>query len=156
MNGQIFQPSQSKIGGLDAKYMILIAYFGATVLGLVPGIKYVAWLIPLIIYLIDKENKFIAFHAMQAFLLEIVSFVISIIVAIVAAASIAGLALGAATGNVFAAGSATIAVAVTSVIALVVAIVILIFAILAAIHGYKYEIYEVKFIGKQASKIVFK
>ncbi|MDR0874863.1 MAG: hypothetical protein LBN12_01490 [Clostridiales Family XIII bacterium] len=61
MNGQIFQPSVSKIGGLDARYMILIAYFGAAILGFVPGVKYVAWLIPLIIYFVGQWTSKIVF-----------------------------------------------------------------------------------------------
>jgi uncharacterized membrane protein len=156
MNGQIFQSSQSKIGGLEAKYMILIAYFGAAVLGFVPGVKYVAWLIPLIIYLVDKENKFIAFHALQAFFLELAGFVISLILAIVTAVSLVGAATSAAFGNVLGIAGGGIAILVVGVIAVIISILILIFAILAAIHGYKYEIYEIKLVGKQASKIVFK
>jgi uncharacterized membrane protein len=156
MNGQIFQPSVSKIGGLDAKYMILIAYFGAAVLGFIPGVKYVAWLIPLIIYFVDKENKFIAFHAMQSFLLEVVGFVVSIILAIVTVAAGAGAILGTLSGNMVSIGGGVIAVAIVGVIAVIISILILIFAILAAVHGYKYEIYEVKFVGQWASKIVFK
>ena len=156
MHGKIFEPSQSKIGGLDAKYMILIAYFGSFILGLIPGIQYVAWLIPLIIYFVDKDNKFIAFHAMQAFLLEIVVFIFTIILAIVTAVSIGTAAIGLAAGNAVGYFGGMGAVAVFGVIFAIVAILVLIFSIIAAVHGYKYEIYEIKIVGPQASKIVFK
>ena len=156
MKGQRFQPSVSKIGGIDAKYMILIAYFGATVLGLIPGVKYVAWLVPLIIFFIDKENKFIAFHAMQAFLLEIVAFVISIILAIILLASAAGMATSAVSGNLLGVGAGAGAAIAATAITAIVSIIVLIFAILAAVKGYGYEIYEIPLVGKQAEKIVFK
>lgn len=151
MNKQIFQPSKSKLGDMDAKYMILIAYFGGVVLGFIPGAQYVAWIVPLVVFLIDKENKFIAFHAMQSLLLEVVAVIIYIIMAIIAAATIASAAF-----NPFALGAGLAALAITSAVAVVVGIVILIFAILAAIKGYKYEIYEIPLVGKFAEKIVFK
>ena len=156
MNRQVFQPSNSKIGGLDAKWVILIAYFGATVLGLVPGVKYVSWLIPLIVFFVDRENDFIAFHAIQAFLLEIVAAVIYIILGIIVAAS----AIGAYSSAVLMSG-AGVAAGVGAAIAfgaivVLVSIAVLIFAILAAIKGYKYEIYEIPLVGKWAEKIVFK
>jgi len=156
MNGQMFQPSNSKIGNIEAKYMILIAYFGATVLGLIPGVQYVAWLIPLIIYFVDKENKFIAFHAMQAFLLEIIVFIVVVIFAIISAVTAVGMVAGAATLNPYALGAGAGVFIAASIITVVVGIIILIFAILSAVHGYKYEIYEAPLVGKWAEKIVFK
>lgn len=156
MKGQLFQPSVSKIGGLDAKYMILIAYFGAAVLGLIPGVRYVSWLIPLIIFLVDKDNKFIAFHAMQALLLEALATVVYIIVGIIAFAATVAAVASAGFFNPYGFGAGIGAVVVTGVIAVIVAIVIIIFAILAAVKGYRYEIYEIPLVGTWAEKIVFK
>ena len=156
MNRQVFQPSKSKIGDMDARYMVLIAYFGSIVLGFVPGVKYVAWLIPLIIYFVDKENKFIAFHAIQSFLLSIVAAVIYIIVAIIAVASAAGAVAGAYTLSAAGIGAGFAGALIAGAVAIVVAILVLIFLILAAVHGWKYEIYEIPLVGKWAEKIVFK
>ena len=156
MKGQKFQPSISKIGGLDAKYVILIAYFGATVLGFIPGVKYVAWLVPLIIYFVDKENRFIAFHAMQAFLLEIVASVVYIIFGIIVFASVTSATASVMSGNIYGWGAGAGAIVATTAIAAIIGIVVLVFAILAAVKGYGYEIYEIPLVGKQAEKIVFK
>ena len=156
MNKQLFQPSTSKIGDLDAKYMILIVYFGTFILGLIPGVKYVAWLIPLIVFLIDKENKFIAFHAIQAFLLEIAAVIIAIILGIVAFATAMGAAVGAAAFNPYAISASLGAGAAVIIIGGVIGILFLVCAIIAAIKGYKYEIYEIPLVGKWAEKIVFK
>ena len=151
MNRQAFQPSVSKIGNLDAKYMILIAYFGGVLLGFIPGAQYASWVVPLIIFFVDKDNKLIAFHAMQSLLLEVIAAIVYIILAIVSFAAVASMAVnpltwGAGLGATLAMGA----------IAIVVAVVIFICAVLAAIKGYKYEIYEIPLVGKWAEKIVFK
>jgi uncharacterized membrane protein len=156
MNGQVFQPSNSKLGNMDAKWMILIAYFGSVVLGFIPGASYVAWLVPLIVFFIDKENKFIAFHAMQSFLLGVVAAVIYIIMGIIVLASTAGAVAGAVTLNPYAFGAGLGVILVTGAVAVVVAIIVLIFAILACVKGFKYEIYEIPLVGKWSEKIVFK
>jgi len=157
MNKQVFQPSKSKVGDMDAKWMILIAYFGAVVLGFISGAQFLSWLIPLIVYLIDKENKFIAFHAMQAFLMAVTATVIYIILAIIMAISIVGAATSAAFAlNPYAFGASFGAIMAITAIIVIVGVIILIFSILAVIKGFKYEIYEVPLWGKWAEKIVFK
>jgi len=156
MKGQRFQPSVSKIGGIDAKYAILIAYFGAVVLGFITGAQYVAWLVPLIVYFVDKENKFIAFHAMQAFLLQLTATIIYIVFGIIIAASTLGAVASIASGNIYGWGAGWGAAVAFGIIMVIVGIIVLIFAILASIKGYAYEIYEIPIFGKQAEKIVFK
>ena len=152
MNKTVFQPSKSKIADIDAKYMILIAYLGMGILGILGNAGFVAWVVPLIIFFIDKENKFIAFHAIQAMLLGIISAIVSIILAIIIAATITS----AFMGNPYAWGAGWGATMAISAIGIVVGIVILIFAILAMINGFKYQIYEIPLVGKWAEKIVFK
>jgi len=156
MNKQVFAPSKSKLGDMDAKYVVLIAYLGSIVLGFIPGVQYVAWLVPLIIFFLDKENKFIAFHAMQSFLLGVVAAVIYIILAIVVGIATIGATAGAYALNAYGFGAGLAVIAVTGVIAVIVAILVLIMLILATVKGYKYEIYEIPLVGKLAEKIVFK
>jgi uncharacterized membrane protein len=156
MNNQVFQPSKSKLGDIDAKWMVLISYLGMGILAIIPGASYVAWLVPLIIYLIDKDNKFIAFHAMQALLLGVFVTVINIIILIILLVSAFGIGLGAATLNPFAIGAGFGAAIITGIIAVVIGILALIFAIIAMTKGMKYEIYEIPIVGKLAEKIVFK
>ncbi len=55
----------------------------------IPVVKYVAWLAPLIIYLVEKNSQFVKFHAMQAFLLNIIGAVLSFLVSIVLGAIMA-------------------------------------------------------------------
>jgi len=156
MNGQVFEPSKSKLGDMDAKYAVLISYLGMGILGIISGASYVAWIVPLIIYLVDKENKFIAFHAMQALLLGVFVTIINIILAIIVAVSVVGAVAGAAMLNPFAFGAGFGAIIVTTIIAIVIGILVLIGAIIALVKGMKYEIYMIPIVGKFAEKIVFK
>jgi len=156
MNRQVMGPSKSKLGDMDAKWMILIAYFGSVVLGFIPGAQFVAWLVPLVVFFIDKENKLIAFHAMQSFLLGVVAAVIYAILGIIMLATVAGAVLGMATLNPVAFGAGAIAAIIFGVITAIIGIAVLIFAILACIKGFNYEIYEIPLVGKWAERIVFK
>jgi len=154
MNRQVFGPSTSKMGGLEAKYAVLIAYLGMGILGIAFG--YIAFLVPLIIYFIDKENKFIAFHAMQAFLLGVTMLVINIILAIISAIVVAAAFSGAAAYNPYAWTAGWGAVAAVAVIGTIIGIIFFIFAIIALVNGMKYQIYEIPLFGKFAERIVFK
>ena len=156
MNKVIFEPSKSKLGDMDAKYAILIAYLGVIILGFISGAQFVGWIVPLIIYFVDKDNKFIAFHAMQSLLLGVVAAVVYIILAIVIFAATVNAVAGAVTLNAFGLGAGIVAVAIAGVVAVIIAILVLIMLILACVNGYKYEIYEIPLVGKWAEKIVFK
>jgi len=156
MNKQVFGPSTSKMGGMDAKYAILIAYLGSIVLGFIPGVQYVAWLVPLVVFFVDKENKFIAFHAMQSFLLGVFAGIIYIILAIIAFASAASAVTSAAILSGVGFGAGVAGIIIVGVITAIVGIFVLVMLILATVHGYKYEIYEIPLVGKLAEKIVFK
>ena len=154
MNRQVFEPSTSKMGGMEAKYAVLIAYLGMGILAIAFG--YIAFVVPLIIYFIDKENKFIAFHAMQAFLLGITMLVISIIIGIISAIVVATTIAGAAAYNPYAWSAGWGAAVAIGVIGTVIGIIFFIFAIIALVNGMKYAIYEIPLFGKWAEKIVFK
>ena len=154
MNRRIFEPSKSKLGDMDAKYAVLIVYLGMGILGIAFG--YIAFLVPLIIYFIDKENQFIAFHAMQAFLLGLTMTIISIILGIISAVVVASAITGAAVLSPYAWGAGVGAILAISAIGTVIGIIFLIFAIIALVKAMKYEIYEIPLFGKAAEKIVFK
>ena len=156
MNGQVFEPSRSKLGDMEAKWAVLISYLGMGILGMISGASYVAWIVPLVIYLVDKENKFIAFHAMQALLLGVFVTIVNIILAIIIAVSFVGAVAGAAMLNPFAATAGFGAIIITGIIAVVIGILVLIGAIIALVKGMKYEIYQIPIVGKLAEKIVFK
>ncbi len=145
MENKIYEAHKSSIGGLDANIMALIAYLGGAVLGFIPGVRYVAFLVPIIIYIIEKDSQFIKFHAMQSILLSVVGVVLLIIIAIISAIVIA-------TGSYAALG----ALSILAVLVWIVEIVLLVFFIIAAVKSYKYELYKMPLIGKVAEKIAVK
>lgn len=145
MENKIYEPHKSSIGNLDANVMALIAYLGGAILGFIPGIKYVAFLVPIIIFVIEKESKFVKFHAMQSILLSAVGVVISII-------------LGIVIGIVIATGSygALAVLSILSIITWIIVIALFVFFVIAAVKSYKYEIYKLPLIGNWAEKIALK
>ena len=77
-----YQPHRSSLGGLDANIMALLCYLVTFVGGLIPVVKYVAWLLPLVIVFLEKESGLVKFHAMQAFVLNLISFVVTVLITI--------------------------------------------------------------------------
>lgn len=142
MENNIYEPHKSSIGNLDANVVALIAYLGSTILGLIPGVKYVAFLVPIIIFFIEKDSKFVKFHAMQAILLSVAAFILTIVIGIIA-------------GILLVAGS-FVGYSIFLALVWIVAIAILVISIIAAVKSYKYEIYKLPLIGKWAEKIALK
>lgn len=143
-----YQPHKS-IFDLDANIVMLIAYFGAIIISFIPGINFFAWAVPLIIFFIEKDSKYVKFHAMQSLLLE---------VAVLAIALILGLLIGLFTTAAVLAGSGFLLVltALTSVVTILIPIVLIVFSIIAAIKGWKYDCYKISIIGNWAEKIANK
>ncbi|MEL7570443.1 MAG: DUF4870 domain-containing protein [Eubacteriaceae bacterium] len=132
MENKIYEPHKSSIGNLDANVVALIAYIGSLILGYIPIIKYVAFLVPIIIFIIEKESKFVKFHAMQSILLCAVSWIISIILVIFRYSS------------------------VIWILFIIIGLTLLVFYIIGAVKSYKYELYKMPLIGNWAEKIALK
>ena len=133
--------------------MVLIAYLATGVLSFIPGIKYVAWLAPLVIFIMEKQSSFVRFHAMQAFIINAVNFVISILIGgIIGAGFAAALAKATLEGDgnaILAAGAAGLAVAT---IFTIISLIFAVFALIALINGYQYKLYKIPLIGNLAEK----
>ena len=76
-------PHKSSLGGLDANLMALLCYVAAFVIGLIPGIRYVAFLAPLALYFLEKGSRFVKFHAMQAFMLQLLYMLLNLILSLI-------------------------------------------------------------------------
>ena len=143
-----FEPHKSLLD-LDANIVVLIAYIGCIILNFIPGIKFVAILVPIVIFFVEKDSKFVRFHAMQSILSIVTAIALTIILGILAGV-FAGLA-------VFTSSLASASIAgIIGLLILLVSIIIVVLMIIASYKGWKYECYEIPVIGKYASKIVFK
>lgn len=127
--------------GLDPKVAAALSYI---------------WIVGLIFFFIEKENKYIRFHALQSILFGIANSILMVVL-IVVAMILSFISLGA---------SVTIGGVIGFVISLLVWLVWLLFAlvglglflglIFAAIKAYQGEKFKLPFIGNMAENIVNK
>lgn len=151
MNSQIYEPHKSSIGGIDANLMAVLTYIASVVVSWIPVVRYLAWLVPLALFMMEKQSKFVKFHAMQSFVLNAVCAVLTFLIAVVV-----GGIVSASTFNVYAAYSAFGLLGMISFITLVVCIVITVFAIIAMIKAYGYKEYHIPLAGGLAEKLTEK
>ncbi|UOO37062.1 DUF4870 domain-containing protein [Oscillospiraceae bacterium CM] len=140
-------PHRSSLG-MDANTMALLCYLAAFLLSWIPVIKYVAFAAPLVIFFLEKDSPFVKFHAMQALILEAISWlftvVFSIIIGIINAAY-------AATHYYYYWVSAPGAVAMSAVL-VIIGVILTVFAIIAMVKAYGYEEFKIPLIGNMAEK----
>lgn len=71
--------NKSSILGIEGNVIVLVGYLGGLFLSWIIGINYFAWLLPLILYIIEMKNEFIKEQMAQATVLYIfVSIIMSI------------------------------------------------------------------------------
>ncbi|HBB88177.1 MAG TPA: hypothetical protein DC047_11225 [Blastocatellia bacterium] len=140
-------PGTSQTGGtgLDPKVAAAISYI---------------WIVGLIFFFIEKENKFVRFHAMQSILFGIANSVIMMVLAIIATILTVVFTIGAAAAS--AAGSGGLGAIVGLLVWLiwllfwVLAMVFLVGLIFAAVKAYQGQKFKLPIIGNMAEKIVEK
>lgn len=140
---------KSSIGEMDANIVAVIAYLGGSIIGLIRGIGYGAFLVPLVIYVIEKRSLFVKKHAAQALGLYVTSTILLIIFSIVVSIIFAG-----SYNNPYMYGyGAFRGLAILSTFTMCLSIVISIFSIIAIIRAYYYKEYRIPFINSISSKI---
>lgn len=150
MNNQI-QPHKSTIVDLQANIMALLCYIISAVLSFIPGISYVAWLAPLVIFFLEKESHFIKFHAMQAFVLNVIGAVLGFLVTVVL-----GGIFAVSLFNPYSSVAAFGFVGIIGILSGAISLIVLVLAIIAMIKAYKYFEYGIPVIGGLTVKIMGK
>lgn len=155
-----YEPHKSSIANLDANLVALFVYLIPMAFSFIFRAGALAWIIPLVVFFVEKESDLVKFHCAQAVILVfipgVLSFLISFITAIIGGTamitgwfvSFSGL-MSLLTGSVFG-----IILLVFGLIAAVISIVFLVFKVIAMIKAYNYIAYEVPLVGKIASMIV--
>jgi uncharacterized membrane protein len=136
-------PGTSQTGGtgLDPKVAAAISYI---------------WVVGLIFFFIEKENKFVRFHAMQSILFGIANSVIMMVLAIIAVIMTFAFGIG---GAMVGGGIGTLIQMLVWVIWLIfwlLAMLFLVGLILAAVKAYQGKKFKLPLIGNMAEKIVNK
>lgn len=156
-----YQAHKSTIFGLDANIVAALSYVASVILGMIPVVGTVAWLAPLIVYLVEKQSNFVKKHAMQAFLLGCVTGAAGLLFMIVSLMSgFTGLAstvtAGIAGAEAAAAGSAIamlLPLLIFGLLFLVLALLVLIAKIFGIIGAAKYEEVKIPLVTKLTEKI---
>ena len=134
-------PVNSTGSGLDPKVAGALSYI---------------WIVGLIFFFIEKENRFVRFHAMQSILFGISNTVIMGLLVVVAvimtfAFGIGGAIVGGALGMIV-----NLLVWVVWLIFWLIALVFLVGLIFAAVKAYQGQMFKLPIIGNMAEKIVNK
>ena len=119
------------------------------------AISYI-WIVGLIFFFLEKENRFVRFHAMQSILFGIANSVIMMVLAIVAVILTFAFGIG---GAMVGGGLGTLVSMLVWLIWLIfwlIAMALLIGLIFAAIKAYQGQMFKLPIIGNMAEKIVNK
>ena len=137
--------SSSPLGGMDPKVAAAISYI---------------WIVGVIFFILEKENKFIRFHALQSILFGVANSIIMMLLAIVAVILTVAFSVGAAAASVDGGGG------ISTLIGLLVWVIWLIFwliglamfagLIFAAVKAYQGHMFKLPIIGNIAEKMINK
>jgi uncharacterized membrane protein len=138
-------PGSSPLGGLDPKIAAAISYI---------------WIVGVIFFILEKENRFVRFHALQSILFGIANSIILFVLAIVAVLLTVVFSIGAAAAA--SGGSSGIGTLVGLVVWLIwlifwlIGLAMFVGLIFAAIKAYQGEKFKLPIIGNMAEKMVNK
>lgn len=76
---KIQQPHKSSLGNLNANVVAIFCYCIAIIFSLIPDVRFVAWSVPLFFFLSEKDSVLVKFHAMQAFVINIIGAILSLL-----------------------------------------------------------------------------
>lgn len=149
MKNQVYELHKSSIGDMNANIMAMLTYVASVVVSWIPVIRYFAWLVPLVLFFMEKQSKFVKFHAMQSFVLNLacaaLTFLISVIIGGIVSASVV---------NIYAAYSALGLLGFIGFLTMAVCLVITVFAIIAMVKAYGFKEYHIPLAGGIAEKLV--
>ncbi len=148
MKNQVFPKHQSSLVDIDANVLALLLYLIPAILNFVPNVGLLAsWFLPLLVYLLEKQSRFVKFHAVQSFLLNLIGSCINIVVTIIGMLVLASGFLSNEVSNIIDGFSTVV------IIKLMIMIVISIYAIIAMCKAYKNRQYQIPIIGNIAVKL---
>lgn len=162
MQNKVYSPHKSSLGDVDANYIAVACYGASVVLSMIPVLKYIAWLAPLVIYFLEKKSLLVKFHAIQALILNAIGAVLSLIAFIIGKIIVSALKpdytvdyylTGEYAEDLRAAAAAT---SIFAAIAWIIAVGLGILQVLSALKAYKYSEYKLPVIGGIADKVTEK
>ena len=148
MKNQVYEPHKSSIGGMDANLMALLVYIAPVVISWIPGVGYFAWLIPLVLFFMEKQSDLVKFHAVQSCILYVISALLSFLVSVVFGSIVA-----ASVYSVHSAYAALGMVGLIGTLTMIISLLITIFAIIAMVKAWGYKEYHIPLVGSLSEKL---
>ena len=137
--------NKSSISGIDANIIVLIGYLGGLFLTWIININYFAWILPLIIYIIEKKSEFVKDQMAQATILYILVSIITLIFNLIwiimfPTSYNIGLNLNNFSGS-------TLVVSTMNILSVTITILITLVVVIASMKIWYYENYKMPIIG---------
>lgn len=123
-----YSPHQSSIAHMDANIMAVLTYILPIVAAYLPIVWRIAWLIPVLIFFLEKESNLVKFHAMQSILLYVARV---IVISLLRFIPLLGWLLG-----------------------LIVGIIFILIALIAIVGAFNYEESHIPFIGDFVDRLI--
>lgn len=136
---------KSSLSGIDANVIVLIGYLGGLFLSWIISIGYFAWLLPLIIYIIEKKSEFVKEQMAQATVLYITTSIITLIFNLIWIIMFPesyniGLNLNNFSGS-------TLVVSTMNILSVTITVLITLIVIITSMKTWYYENYRIPIIG---------
>lgn len=137
--------NKSSISGIDANIIVLIGYSGGLFLTWIININYFAWILPLVIYIIEKKSEFVKDQMAQATILYILVSIITLIFNLIwiimfPTSYNVGLNLNNFSGS-------TLVVSTMNILSVTITILITLVVVIASMKIWYYENYKMPVIG---------
>ena len=137
--------NKSSISGIDANIIVLIGYLGGLFLTWIININYFAWILPLIIYIIEKKSEFVKDQMAQATILYILVSIITLIFNLIwiimfPTSYNIGLNLNNFSGS-------TLVVSTMNILSVTITILITLVVVITSMKTWYYENYKMPIIG---------
>jgi len=156
MKTTVIKPHKSSLG-LDANVLSGLMYLAPFFIWIIPLVGYVAWVIPIVIFFLEKDSKFVKFHAAIDIVIMIISVIVGIIFSIFIWAATPRIPRdieGAINFYIMGGASANLGlIAFLGAISLIWSLLILALVIYLAIMAFTYKQVELPFIGPLAVKL---
>lgn len=136
---------KSSLSGIDANVIVLIGYLGGLFLSWIISIGYFVWLLPLIIYIIEKKSEFVKEQMAQATVLYITTSIITLIFNLIWIIMFPesyniGLNLNNFSGS-------TLVVSTMNILSVTITVLITLIVIITSMKTWYYENYRIPIIG---------
>lgn len=141
MSNKTVQPHKSSIANLDANLVALLSYLVTSLCLMIPALGYVAWIVPLVVFLLENKSMFVKKHAVQSLVIHILSAVVSLVLRVI---------IGGLLGLLFFGPFTKVSIGIIGlfgIMSTVFAIAVIVFSILAMIRAYQYVDYDIPIIG---------